>query len=86
MGFLLPFLVGTVFGGVITWQVDRRRQKDDNGSFFKPRFSRRKEQNSAPDAPPSGTKSPDVTPDAAPNTAEAADTGTETSSQPPYGD
>lgn len=87
MSFLLPFLVGTVFGGVVTWQVDRQRQKDDNGSFFKRRFSRKKDQNSAPDSPPSGSESPGVTPDAAPKMAEATDTGAETSSQPPtYGD
>ena len=43
MSFLLPFLVGTIVGGVVTWQVDRQRQQGENG---KSPLYRTKNQNS----------------------------------------
>ncbi|ETX05233.1 MAG: hypothetical protein ETSY2_24195 [Candidatus Entotheonella gemina] len=73
MGFILPFLVGTVVGGVVTWQVERKRQQGDNGLSVKGWFKRTKDQDSSPDSQSSETESSDA--------AETADTGSGTSSQ-----
>lgn len=79
MGFLIPFLLGTIVGGTVTWQVDRRRQQGKSGLPITGWFWRKKNQSSSPAPQPSGTDRAEATPSA----AEAADTSSPTASQPP---
>ncbi|ETW91987.1 MAG: hypothetical protein ETSY1_45795 [Candidatus Entotheonella factor] len=65
--------MGTVFGGVVTWQVERRRQQGENGLSVTGWFKGKNDQNTAPEAQASETESA--------GEAETADTGSETSSQ-----
>ncbi len=81
MSFLLPFLVGTIVGGVVTWQVDRQRQQGENGKSLKQWFSRNKDQSNSSAPQSSEADSPDTASD----TTEASGTGSGTSSQTPYG-
>ena len=80
MGVLIPFLLGTLVGGAVTWQVDRRRQQGERGLSFKGWFSGQKEQSRSPQPQPSATDGADAPPSA----AEATGTGTQTSPQTSY--
>lgn len=72
MGFILPFLVGTVFGGVVTWQVERKRQQGENGLSVRRWFKGKKDQSDSTEAQASETESSDA--------AGTADTASDTSS------
>lgn len=60
MGFFVPFLVGTIVGGVVTRQIDRRRQLEGSGQVRKWWLS--KDQRDSPATQPSEASSPDMTP------------------------
>lgn len=80
MGVLIPFLLGTLVGGAVTWQVDRRRQQGEKGLSVKGWFSGKKAQSRSPEPQVSATDRADAPPSA----AEATGTETQTPPQTSY--
>lgn len=79
MGFILPFIVGTVFGGVVTWQIDRRRQKDGSEEPKKWWFSS-KNKNGEPESQTETMDSADAADTASSSASETSDTRSDISS------